>query len=1321
MKCKKILSMITALSVIMTMFATVSSASSDKGDIVYQKSGDWSVSGEHNYLKVGSDLGLTAGNKYIIEFGVKVDTPNSHPSFMLDWRTYNNTTKTNVGWNNYKGLAGYFNDGSNDCICNGGEVWSATLAREGSAIDYDYSILWDTATSTFDITIDYETVSGKTGTITDTFASSSKFESSDVLKFWSSSTAVIKDLTIYNYKSANVLYTEENGWTVNDAVEEADGSLRIEGGAATGAVFKPTIEEGKKYSIKYDVSGLAVESGSWTFPFRVKMTAGGVETDGILAYRMANVWEARSLAIASGEGSNEIIIDTKAKTWEAYALGSLSTFGTVESFDDFALAFYKWGGPSASISNVTVEEIPFDGTYYEQNFNQIEAAFSNWRSATVNEVRATQPLNVWGGSFETTGEDKHLLSGSMDIYPLTVTPRTGKYEMSFDIKPNAPTFANGSNWEAIVMQWNLGSSNSDSWHDMKLGTSAGKDQTTEVTLDRLWVFGQEMTIDPTQWINVKAIYDCGAGTITATATQGETSVTGTAGFTNTTSLKGSPKVTFEALTMNSVKYDGVYLDNVVIKDVKENVVYTEANGWTVNDAVEQADGSLMISCGHDKAAVFKPNLEADKKYSIKYNVTGIETDSSNPWRYQFLVDLMTETEEVAEAISYRQGGRWNNTGDDKLVANGTNGTNEIIIDMATGEWSTYALGNLSKSGTFADTSDFAIHFFKWGGNAPYISDVTVTEIKKNVIYTEENGWTVNDAVEQADGSLRIDGASDKAAVFKPTIEEGKKYSIKYDVSGLAVEAGSWTFPFRVKMTSGGAETDGILAYRMANVWEARSLAIASGEGSNEIIIDTKAKTWEAYALGSLSTFGTVESFDDFALAFYKWGGPSASISNVTVEEIPFDGTYYEQNFNQIEAAFSNWRAATVNEVRATQPLNVWSGEFASTGEDKYMLSNSMDIYPLAVTPRTSKYELNFDIKPNAPTFANGSNWEAIVMQWSLGSTNADAWHDMKLGTSAGKDQNGEVTLDRFWVFGREMAIDPAEWINISVVYDCAEETITATATQGETSVTGTAGFVNDSASLKSSPKIIFEGLNINDVKYPGVYLNNVVVKAKGEDTAPVLSADSIKIYADDAEQLPSKASSFTNKVVVSFGQEMWADDMTDEKIYVVDKNGNKVSYESEYSGTAYTMNFADGFKAGETYTVKVEIVRNIGCVPTLQTYEKSFNVVDGVFANLVSITQDGKNITELSALSAGAAKINVNYSNSEDDTPVLHIITAYYKSRALVLAEYFDKTPDENIKTIKYELDYEVKNIEGGYDEVQFMIWDGFDSLKPLSAPITLK
>ena len=105
MKLRKILSVI--LSVVMIAAWITVPVSAEKGTVVYQKSGDWSITGEHNYLWVTSDLGLESGKKYIIEFGVTVPTINSWPSFMFDWRDGSNNTKTNVGWNGYIGLTGF--------------------------------------------------------------------------------------------------------------------------------------------------------------------------------------------------------------------------------------------------------------------------------------------------------------------------------------------------------------------------------------------------------------------------------------------------------------------------------------------------------------------------------------------------------------------------------------------------------------------------------------------------------------------------------------------------------------------------------------------------------------------------------------------------------------------------------------------------------------------------------------------------------------------------------------------------------------------------------------------------------------------------------------------------------------------------------------------------------------------------------------------------------------------------------------------------------------------------------------------------------------
>ena len=1278
MKLRKILSVI--LSVVMIAAWITVPVSAEKGTVVYQKSGDWSITGEHNYLWVTSDLGLESGKKYIIEFGVTVPTINSWPSFMFDWRDGSNNTKTNVGWNGYIGLTGFFNDGSNDCICNAGEVWSGTVGREGGIVNYDYSIVWDTATSKFDITIDYTTPGGTTGTITDTFTSSSAYNGGDVLKFWANGEAIVKDLTIYNYyEFVPTIYTAENGWDlpISDgyqAKELSDGRLQMNHEVR----FTPALEDGKKYSIKFDVTGL--ETGdAWTYQYRLALVSGGETLDGRLSYRQEGVWEngSESKWLASAtDGEVEVIIDKATGAYEMYAHGVLSATGTFANTSDFTLKMYKWGGNAPYISNVRVEEIRENVIYTEEN---------GWiLSENDDGVKALE-----------TEDGKLQLNNTATFTPNLEENK--KYSIKFDITG----IETGDDW---TYQFRLALISGGETLDGRLSyRQAG-----------IWENSSE-----SKWVangtdgEIEVIIDKETGEYEMYAL-GALSASGT--FADTSDF-----------TLKFYKWGGnaPYISNVRVEELRKNVIYTAANGWNLpeNDegakALETDDGKLQLN----NEAFFTPTLEENKKYSIKFDVTGLETGDA--WTYQFRLALIAGSTTLDGSLSYRQEGTWENGNEQKYVAGGTDGEVEVVIDTATGEYRMYALGALSASGTFTDISNFTLKFYRWGGNAPYISNVRVEEVRENVIYTEANGWTTptsdsgSVATELEDGRLQLNNQ----AIFKPILEAGKKYSIKYNVTDLAYEADSWTFPFRVKMTAGGAETDGILAYRMANVWEARSLAIAHGSGSNEIIIDTKNNTWEAYALGSLSQYGTVESFNDFALTFYKWGGPSACIGNVTVEEIVFDGTYYKQNFDQIEAAFSNWRAATVNEVKANQPLQVWGGSFTKTDNDNYMLSSAMDIYPLAVTPKTDKYELNFDIKPNAATDPNGSNWEGIVMQWNLGSSNTDSWHDMKLGTSAGADVSGEVAIDRLWLFGKEMTIDPNEWININLVYDCKTGEINAKATQGGTDVTATAPFSVNTESLTGSPKITFEGIERNSVKYAGVFLNNIVIKVLGEDKAPVLSANSIKLYANDVEQQALNASAFTNKVEVVFGQVMWPEDMTADKIYVVDANGNKVTGDGisvTYTNDTYTITYENGFNGNQTYTVRVEKVRNIEGVYTLEVYEKSFYVASGVYAELISITQDGNVIEDIAELFVGNAKINLNYSNTDDESPVIHIVVAYYKEGKLVFTDCIKKESEKNATSIKYELDYSIKNVPGGCDEIQVMVWDGFNTIKPLSAPITL-
>lgn len=794
MKTKRILSLFIALAMIMTMFVTVSSASSNKGTVVYQKSEDWSISGEHNYLWVTSDLGLETGKKYIIEFGLTVPTIDGWPSFMFDWRSSSNVSKTNVGWNGYIGLTGFFNDGSNDCVSNAGEVWSATVGREGGIVNYDYSIVWDTATSKFDITIDYTTPNRTTGTITDTFTASSTYSDGDVLKFWANGAAVIRDLTIYNYTEAstNTIYTVANGWLKGDDATEADGALRL---GKKETKFAPVLTSGKKYEITFDIDVPdTIDASSWGKPACITLYANN-ESKGTILYYLSGAWMDGTKSTTygdTGDGKVRVLIDTESGAWSIDAPG----VGT-------------------------------------------------------------------------------LLSGSVDA--------------------ETTNFAIGLNCEE-------------------------------------WIEPSEYPVD--------------------------------------------------------------------VRNVK----------------VAEYTGDELVTFPQETAL---PNEDFE--------------DKTNKW-----------------------------------------------------------------------------------------------------VTTRDN-------------------------------------------------------------------------------------------------------------------------------PMYHW----------------FNGEIKEE-----------------------------------TDGNKYLYLNSGDIYPTIFGDGTGKYKVTFKVKPGAYTAA--TDWSHSSVALSLGCT----FGDLRLGNSSAVEvENADVNW--LQLFGQDMSISEADgWIDIELLYDFDEQTVTGTASTATGSVTGSGmlaiGEIGYVSGDNKSAKIWFSTTHV------ALCIDDLVAVEVGESKAPALTAESVKVYYGETEQKLTEVDPFADKIVVEFGQKMLETDLTADNIYVKDAQGNKIACSAvENDKTSYTMKFENGFAEG-TYTIHIGKIKNIANVETLQVYEFIFKVVGSIRAELVSIVQNGTEVKNVAGLSAGNATINVKYRNTKDTTPVLHIIAAYYNGDKLVKAEYVKQETNKGSDDVNCGVTYTVPSVTETYKEVQFMIWDGFNTMIPLSAPIIL-
>ena len=700
-----------------------------EGEVVYEKS-SWSVTGEHNYLWVEKDLNMKSGDTYLIDFDLQAPTGN--PCFYFDWRNVSNTSKSGIASWNYTAVSGIYDDGNNDCIAIGtAPSWVKTLARAGGTTSYHYSILWNTQNASFDVVLRYETAGGVTGALQKKVTGSGTYASDDVLKFATGSgTATITNLTISRHNEPSVVYTAANGWTKGGAREETNGRLKLGKGSANAAEFTPTLEAGKKYEITYDVSGLYTTSGSWFKPFTLSMSAGGQTESNVLTYRMTGAWKDattdQEYAVGSN-GQNKILIDTATGEWKAYALGSKATYSgytssannatkTYNAFSnlsDFTLKFYAQDTSAEFdtpyISNVQVKEVSDDTEF------PIYQRAGDW--------------NISGEhNYLTVGSQLDMSAGNTYLIQFGVQAPTGNPGFYFDWRDyanNSKAGISSWNYTAITGIYDDGANDcvaigtAPSWAD----TVARSEGATSYQYSIIW--------DTTASTFDVAIHYETAGGVTGSM---QRTVTGSGAFAANDVLKfatGTGTATVSDLT--------VYLYE------EPNTVYTAENGWTKGGSKELSDGSLRIGKGTANAAVFTPTLEAGNKYEITYDVSGLYTKSGS-WTKPFTVSLSAGGHTESSVLTYRMAGAWRDSTTDEEYASGSNGRNKIIIDTATGEWSTYALGSKATySGytssannttrtyhAFEDVTDFSISFSSYDTSSsfdmPHISNVQVTDI-----------------------------------------------------------------------------------------------------------------------------------------------------------------------------------------------------------------------------------------------------------------------------------------------------------------------------------------------------------------------------------------------------------------------------------------------------------------------------------------------------------------------------------------------------------------------------------------------------------------
>ena len=273
MKTRKLLSIILAFAMIMTTFSvTISVSALEYENVVYQKSGEWSLGTWENYLGVNNDgrqgnCHIVQGKKYKIEFDFI--SANSNSAWcVFDWANVNNATKTSCpGYSSNDrlkwSLIDVFDNG-NGADCLGIGSYSANgfcsfPSRNGGHGEYHYVLIWDTVNHNFDITLTYgESANYHT---TWSYPAANTVADSDVLKFVNygvsdSGYSHVKDFTVSEIVDDDTIcYRKSGDWTVNGW----NNYLSINKDQHSGRM---NITTGNKYLIEFDLIA-PNSSSSW--------------------------------------------------------------------------------------------------------------------------------------------------------------------------------------------------------------------------------------------------------------------------------------------------------------------------------------------------------------------------------------------------------------------------------------------------------------------------------------------------------------------------------------------------------------------------------------------------------------------------------------------------------------------------------------------------------------------------------------------------------------------------------------------------------------------------------------------------------------------------------------------------------------------------------------------------------------------------------------------------------------------------------------------------------------------------------------------------
>ena len=384
-------------------------------------------------------------------------------------------------------------------------------------------------------------------------------------------------------------------------------------------------------------------------------------------------------------------------------------------------------------------------------------------------------------------------------------------------------------------------------------------------------------------------------------------------------------------------------------------------------------------------------------------------------------------------------------------------------------------------------------------------------------------------------------------------------------------------------------------------------------------------------------------------------------------------------------------------------------------------SNSDSCAQTSITPlSTGVYEISYAVKPSSTEISSirlidsAGGYQALIAMCPEGG--------------------GTFTL----VTGRESSVantskiasglPTGEWYDVYAIVDMGKKQVVSVKVTNRTSGTeytrtqGSYNFDTFASTWKTATKIDTIGFYM----YSGdgtnkAYLDDFKIKAYYK--TPELGADSVKLYAGETLQADyQNVNPLLNRITLDFGTIMDESTLNNTNIKILDKDSNNVPVSFAYADTVCTITLPQGVEPNGEYTLSVaKAVANKKGTQLLNPYSLTFKTTETILkAPITGFKVSGTEVTALSQLAKdNELVIEFDYENSTNEPVELYVIVAYFSGNEMKSVSFIPKEFAADVLMGAQTATHTVKDLTG-IDLIRVMVWDGLDTLHPLSPSVDI-